>query len=159
MARVFQRFKFDVLGDTQVSRAFEALASEVEDMSDPFREIGRSLISDVHNQFATEGGQGANGRWKPLNPDYEAWKRQQVGEQPILVFTGRLRSAMIDQSSVSVSPRRMVYEPNVPDYGIKHQVGDGVPQRKMIDLPETTKRDWERVFSTWLYEQRTRKGL
>ena len=155
----FQQFGIEVMGEKQVSRAFEAMAHEVQDLSEPLGQIGDSLISHVHSQFATEGGAGSYGRWKPLNPAYEAWKQQQVGDQPILVFTGKMRAAMVDHGAVTVSPRKMVYDPDVPDYTEKHQTGDGVPQRRMVDLPKTVARQWERVFATWLNEQRQMRGF
>jgi hypothetical protein len=78
-----------------------------------------------------------------------------VGDEPILVFSGQMRSDMIAQSAVNVTARRMVYEPDAPDYAIYHQTGDdgeggGPPQRKMVDLPDSTRRQWDRFFHEWL---------
>lgn len=155
------RVGFSVVGEKQYSRAFETMADEAEDLSEPFGKIGVSLISSVHEQFRTEGSHGLGGKWKPLSPAYAAWKRQQVGEQPIMVFTGKLRSAMISPDAIRITPRRLVYEPDDPGYGIRHQQGtsdDRPPQRKLVALPMTVRRDWDRLFVTWVNDLR-RGGL
>lgn len=151
-----QKISFSVAGEKQYSRAFEVMAHEVTDMSEPLNAIGRSIISHVHQQFASEGGAGSYGKWKPLNPDYEAWKRQQVGDQPILVFTGQSRAAMIDPGAVQVSPRRMVYAPDVESFMGDHQEGtNGMPRRRIVDLPTNLRRRFDRIFVEWLQAQRS----
>ena len=157
-----ERIRFDVVGDKQYSRAFEMAAEEAEDLSDPLRKIGVSLISSVHDQFRTEGAHGLGSKWQPLNPAYASWKRQQVGEQPILVFSGKMRASMISPGAITVSPRRLVYAPNTPDYAIKHQVGepgDTPPQRQMIAVPMSVRRDWDREFVHWLNDLRVSRQL
>ena len=156
-----QRISFSITGDKQYSRGFEALAHEVEDMTEPFEQIGTMLISHVHEQFRTEGASGANGKWKRLSKSYAAWKRDQVGEQQILVFVGTMRGAMIDKASaITISKKRFVYDPDVPEYANYHQKGDdgeggGPPQRKMVDLPDTERRKWDRVFVEWIQAKRS----
>jgi hypothetical protein len=145
--------KFDVAGDVQYSRAFDAAAEEAKDLSEPLRSIGDSLLRAVHEQFRTEGAFGHGSKWKPLNPQYERWKREQVGDQPMLVFRGLMRLAMIAKAAVRIEPRRLVYEPDAPDYAAFHQDGDegrGLPQRKMVELPMTERRQWDRYFAEWL---------
>jgi hypothetical protein len=153
-----ENIRFEVTGDVQYSRAFEMLAEEASDLSEPFRDIGTQLISSVHENFRTEGAHGVAGGWKELSPAYAEWKRQQVGNQPILVFTGRMRAAMIDPSSLNISPRRLVYEPDAPDYAIQHQdptVDGHPPQRKMVSLPMDVRRSFDRVFVEWVNAMRS----
>lgn len=152
--RQLQRFRFDIDGDVEYSRAFAAAADEVDDMSDPLREVGESLRLAVSEQFRTEGAAGLGSRWQPLNPDYAAWKQSQVGDQPILVFTGTMRDAMTDPRALIVGPRQLVYQPDHPDYAPRHQRGEGVPERKMVALAETVRRSWDRIFATWLNDIR-----
>lgn len=149
------QLRFDVLGDTQYARAFETFGREAEDMSDPLQQIGEQLIQSVSEQFRTEGGH-SRARWKSLNPTYAAWKEQQVGPEPILVFHGTMRAFMTSRSALHVSPRRLVYEPSDPE-GIAaiHQAGEGsMPKRKMVDLPESDRRGWDRIFAEWLNSMR-----
>ncbi|HEY0391031.1 MAG TPA: phage virion morphogenesis protein [Solirubrobacterales bacterium] len=153
-----QTVRFDVAGDVQYARAFEAAAKEAEDLSEPLGQVGDAVLRDVFEQFRTEGTFGHGSKWKELSPGYAEWKRQQVGEEPILVFKGTTRDAMIARSAVSVSPRRMVYDPKAPKYALRHQQGeDGMPQRKMVEIPETDRRQWDRYFVEWLNSIRREK--
>lgn len=168
----FVRVRFEIHGDVQVSRAFEAAADQVEDLSEPLREIGVQIFQSVGQQFATEGAHGLGTKWRPLDREYEAWKREAVGPNPLLVLSGEMRRAMLEHTSMSVSPRRLVYAPDVgpsrrpsvsagavrwvpvdPDgeRALAHQEGRGDnPQRKMVALTNSEKRQWERTFHEWL---------
>lgn len=156
-----QALRFNVAGDTFYSRAFSAAAKEAEDLSEPLTAIGDLVLRDVFEQFRTEGANGGGGRWKPLSPEYAKWKAEQVGDQPIMVFTGGLRDAMLARSSVHVSPRRMVYDPQAPSWAVRHQKGDPgedpMPRRRLVELPMTTRREFDREFASWLNAIRREK--
>lgn len=155
-----QTFRFEIAGDVQYARAFDALAEEVQDLTEPLTEIGGIVLRDVGEQFRTQGSFGHGSKWTPLNTDYENWKRQQVGDEPILVFSGKMRDEMMARSAVHVTPRRMEYDPDAPDYAIKHQQGDEerrLPQRKMVEIPLTERRNFDRAFAMWLNSIRREK--
>lgn len=156
-----QTVRFDVAGDMQYSRAFDAAAHEAEDLSEPLTEVGDIVLRAVFEQFRTEGAFGLGSKWKPLNPAYANWKRQHVGEEPIMVFTGETRSKMIARSAVHVSPRRMVYDPRAPEFALRHQKGDPgdtpMPQRKLVEIPDTERRLFDRAFADWLNSIRREK--
>jgi hypothetical protein len=155
-----QVFRFSVAGDVQYARAFEAAAEEVQNLTEPLTAVGEIVLRDVGEQFRSEGTFGHGSRWQPLNADYERWKQQQVGDEPILVFSGKLRDAMMAHSAVHITPRRMEYDPKDPGYGIDHQKGDparGLPQRKMVEIPLTERRNFDRVFAMWLNSIRREK--
>src|SRR5581483_518450 len=122
------KLRFQVAGEVQVSRAFEASADQVQDMRDPLGRVGRSILATVHEQFRTEGGYGGQ-RWKPLNRDYAAWKESQVGPEPILVFSGLMRSTLISGAAITVLPKRLVYEPRGPHAEIATYHQGGAPER------------------------------
>ncbi len=153
-----QRVTFEVAGEKQYARAFDAAAEEAEDLSEPLEQVGQSVLRSVGEQFRSEGAFGLGSKWTPLNTDYAEWKRQQVGDEPILVFSGKMRDELIARSSIHVTPRRMTYDPEAPEYALRHQVGaDGMPQRKMVALPETERRQWDRYFVEWLNSIRREK--
>lgn len=148
---LLQTVRFDVAGDVQYARAFDAAAKEAEDLSEPLEKVGDDVLRSVGEQFRSEGVYGHGSKWQELSKPYEAWKREQVGDEPILVFRGTMRDAMISRSAVHVDPRRMVYDPAAPPYALRHQQGkDGMPQRKMVEIPETSRRQWDRFFAEWL---------
>lgn len=142
--------RFQILNDVQYARSFNLMANESRDLSEPLTLVGKSLLGSVHDQFRTEGAAGGGSRWHALNPDYAAWKRAQVGPEPILVFTGDMRDAAVDPNAVQVTSRRLVYEIDDPK-AIYHQEGEGsLPVRKIVDLPMTERRGWDRIFHSWI---------
>lgn len=147
-----QRINFDIAGDVQYARGFEAAAREVEDLTEPLKAVGESLRLSVSDQFRSEGSAGLGSRWTPLNPDYAAWKEAQVGPEPMLVFTGKMRSAMTDPRALQITPRRLIYEPDDPEgIAARHQAGGGhLPQRKIVALSLETRRGWDRIFMAWI---------
>ena len=151
-----QQIRFEVAGEEEYVRGFEATAREVEDMREPLSDIGRDLRLDVAEQFGTEGGAGAHGKWKPLNVAYARWKREHGYDGGILVRTGDMFAAATDERSVTVTPKRLVYEVDDPK-AIYHQQGDGhLPQRRLVDLSLEQRRGWDRIFASWL--NRIRRG-
>lgn len=148
------RLSFDVNGEKQVSRAFDAYAHEVADMSTPLRRIGESLLEAVRRQFETQGASGSGTPWRRLSTAYALWKRQHFPGEPILVATGGMRADVLSPRSVHVTRDRLVYEPE-SEVAFYHQAGRGHnPQRKIVDLNAGDRRGFERVFAHWLTEVR-----
>ncbi len=152
----WETLHFNIVGDEQFAKGFSAMAAEVADMRVPFTAIGEILRRGIAEQFRTEGGYGGS-KWKPLSPAYEQWKRQAVGDEPILVFHGTMRSAMLAQNALRIDPKRLIYEPDAPDYAIYHERGvesRGLPKRKMVEIPFQERRSFDRVFAAWLSDIR-----
>ena len=54
----------------------------------------------------------------------------------------------------------MVYDPQAPEYALYHQKGvqpRGLPQRRMVELPMSERRNWDRAFADWLNSIRREK--
>lgn len=155
------RISFDVEGEQQISRAFEALAVETSDMSEPLEEMADLILDYIRLQFESEGASGLGEKWVPLDPDYEARKAVHYPGRPILVRTGGMKGAMLNKAqAVRVTPSRMVYEPK-GEGGVRaarhqrgHNAGEDhphLPQRKIIALTTAQKRTAvDRTFSAWL---------
>lgn len=145
--------RFEVLGETQVARAFELSARDAADMSEPLTLIGEQLRISVSEQFTSEGAHGLGAKWHPLDPEYAKWKRAQVADEPILVFSGTMRDTLTSREAITVTPQRLVYRPTGEhaDVAAIHQAGEGsVPQRKLVALTQDEKRQWERTFLEWV---------
>lgn len=155
------RFRIDVHGDVQLSRAFEATAEELEDMSEPLARIGRDLRREVGEQFLTEGAHGGS-PWQPLDRAYSEWKDQHAPGGPglpILVFSGDMRAAALSEDSVHVTEQRMVYEID-DEKAIWHQEGAGsLPARRIVELNLAFRRGVERTFAEWLNAVRRAQGI
>ena len=148
---MFVRVHFDIDGDAQYSRAFEALEHEARDMSDPLERIADDLLRQIGLQFQTEGAYGLGTVWRPLSREYAAWKEEHFPGRPILVRTGEMREHMLDKPrTVRVTAQRMVYEV-ASDVPVYHQKGRGHnPERKMVALPGAGRRNWDRILHEWV---------
>lgn len=152
----FVNVNLDVVGEKQWSRGFELMAREAADISEPLRHVGRLIVESVGQQFMTEGAHGLGGRWQPLSPEYERWKEENFPGRPLLVRTGAMRRTVLDPGSLTVTARRLVYEPRGEhdDLAYYHQVGAGalpdMPPRKLVALPESVRRSMDRAFHEWV---------
>jgi len=164
-----QRLTFRVAGETQLSRAFEALDREMDDLREPLRDAAGVLKRSVGQQFLTEGAHGG-GPWQALNARYRAWKESHFGPGlPILVRTRKLRSSLLegDRAIIELTPKRLTwgvppaarYPDGTPVETVAeaHQAGKGhQPQRRIIQLTAADRRSVEREFHEWLISRRRR---
>lgn len=142
--------RFDIAGDVQVSRMFQATSEAAQDLSEPFQLIGGLILQTVARQFGTEGANGLGTRWTALSEPYATWKARHYPGKPILEATGDMRRSMTSPDAVHVERDRLLYEPDDPK-AIHHQRGDGnLPARQIVALTGLERRQWDRVLLTWL---------
>lgn len=151
---------FDVAGEAQFVRAFEVYDHELRDLSEPFEDVADHLTRVVGEQFLSEGAHGLGSKWRPLNPDYEAWKEEHYPGRPILVRSGAMRAAYLVEGTRELTHDRLVWGvtdqtddegERISEYAVAHQTGRGVvPQRKIIALNTGDRRALDRVFVHWL---------
>ena len=155
---------FDIAGEQQYVRSFEAFDEELRDLRDPLGDVADHLQHVVGEQFLTEGAHGLGLRWVPLNPEYAAWKREHYPGAPLLVRTGAMRDALITDGTRELTAHSLRWgittqtddegQP-IREYAIAHQTGRGVvPQRKIIALGSMDRRQIDRIFVTWLHNLR-----
>lgn len=150
--------RFEVEGEQQLVRGFQLMEAESRDLSDPLEETGELVIDHVGRQFDSRG----QGRWKPLDPAYAAWKRRHFPGQPILVRTGAMRAAALDPYAAHTTPSRMTYTVRSDVAGYHQGGGDegnNPPRRKLVDLTAAERRGVDRIFSAWLNRLRRGAGL
>lgn len=172
-APAWVQVEFAVDGDTQISRQLEMARAWAEDLHEPLEEMMDLVVDNVRLQFETEGAQGAHGVWQPLNSDYAKWKERHWPGRQILVRDGGMKGAMLNKTvAVHVGRDRAVYEPKSSIAGF-HQKGETwvgpswghsqlqlhhLPQRKMVDLPDSFKHEAvDRVFARWV-QRKLREG-
>ena len=151
---MLQRIDFTIEGENQVSRAFEIEKHLAADMSEPLSRMADVILDRVNEQFATEGAHGEAGGWRPLSPEYAAWKARHFPGQPILVRTGKMKNVLLDKSSaVTITNKAMVYYP-LSEYAGYHQRGtEKMPARKPVNLTMSDRKEvLDRVFTKWLNE-------
>lgn len=171
-APAFVEVEFTVAGETQISRQFELAQSWAADLSEPLNELMDMILENVRAQFESEGSQGEHGVWQPLSDAYGKWKARNWPGRPILVRDGGMKGAMLNRTTaVRVSPDRAVYEPKSRTAGYHQSGADWVgpvfghgeyphhlPQRRMVDLPDTFKHEAvDRTFARWI-QRKLREG-
>lgn len=92
------------------------------------KEASIKLYQWVLRNFQSEGGNV--GGWAPLSPATVAWKAAR-GYKMILQNTGLLRGSFMPYADEKTA---LIGSP-VP-YSEKHQLGDGVPQRRQLPTEE-----------------------
>jgi len=130
------KLKIEVIGSTAWNGAFIGVSDQIEDMTGVWRTVQDSMFTIFNEQFSSEGGKGASGKWKPLNPAYAAIKSAIYGDQQILVASGRMKASLTGRTADTVAdfqPQEATFGTNVP-YARKHQTGEGVPVRRIVDL-------------------------
>lgn len=155
---------FDVAGEGQFVRAFEAYDHELRDLSDPFEDVADHLVRVVGEQFVSEGAHGLGAKWEPLSPGYEEWKDEHYPGRPLLVLSGAMRDAYLVHGTRELTADRLVWGVTdqtattddgdlirIAEYATAHQTGRGVvPQRKIIALNTMDRRQMDRIFVHWL---------
>lgn len=115
-----------------------------------FRQLGTwdAVVSEFrkieYEQFASEGADGASGKWKPLSPAYQAVKDKKWGHSPILQASGRLWRSMTGNNADSIvqkTAQELAIGTTVP-YAKYHQSKEPrtrLPRRPIVDLTERSK--------------------
>jgi hypothetical protein len=143
-------YRLEIDGVAEVSRAFQVMAEDASDLSEPFHFIGGLILQAVTEQYDTQGAHGLGTRWAALSPQYAKWKEQHFPGKPILEATGAMRRSTTSPQAVTVTSRQLVYEPDDPK-AVYHQRGNGhLPQRRIVALSGSDRRKWDRVFLTWI---------
>lgn len=81
-------------------------------------------------------------RWTPLNPHYAAWKSTRYPGRGILERSGEMRHGF-----KAVSTRDYLLIKNGVPWLQKHQKGEGVPQRVIVDLTNQMKSRVEEILT------------
>lgn len=160
----------------QWHRAFSRFGEDVSDWTPALRAIAEDFRKGEVKQFLTEGGYGSGG-WKALSPKYRAWKEEHAPGRPTLVFSGLLRKAACnprivitkdsltitidDSGSYQVFSKRLgrVVTRHKPATAGFHQTGGGrLPKRPVIEIPESQRIRWAKIFQDWLVSRRITGG-
>lgn len=149
-------FTAEVDGVEVLNRAFNRIDQQVSDFRSLWPEVARTFYAIERAQFASEGGRGASGKWKPLSPAYARWKAIHYPGEPIL----RLEHPLVE-SLTSFDGADSVFRPESDQltigtktpYAQAHQRGGGhLPARPPIDFTEQDKRDIQKSIQRGLIQ-------
>lgn len=138
------RLSFDFFGDTQLDRTLTRFGENVRDARPVWEDLADDFAKAERRQFSSQGGY-ASGGWSPLSPRYAAWKAKRFPGKGILVRTGELERSLTQRPfGVEVIDAQAMAIGSDVEHGGYHQRGDGLPQRRPVELTEARRRDWVR---------------
>lgn len=149
------KLHFEVFGEVQLSRVFEGMIEDVEDLTEPFNEIAEEYYQSMVRVFEREGAFEERQRWQDLSPAYARWKAENFPGRKILELTGRMKRAATIRGAreniTEIRPKEMTLGLSTP-YAVKHQKGlEGLPKRTIIELTSEQKKRWVHIIHTYLY--------
>lgn len=106
------RVSLIVAGKAEFDRSFKRIGASFDNLMPIWDDVRDAFWKIQEEQFASEGGAGRSGKWKPLTKRYEAQKIKQYGAKPILERTGRMKKSLTGQTGDTV------YEKNQKDMAI-----------------------------------------
>jgi hypothetical protein len=70
------------------------ISTALRDLTPVWPTVHEIVVRFFRAIFAAQGAYPTGRPWVPLNPAYARWKQRQVGDKPILQFTGDLYASM-----------------------------------------------------------------
>lgn len=145
--------RIGLFGDEQVVGRLSRSIHNFGDASPWFRLVSGWMESEIGESFDREGAGKLGGRWKRLSPAYAAQKEADgYGDKPILVRDGDLRDSLTKGGGHAIrhiGPRQLVFGSTVA-YGPAHQLGHGVPQRRMLGLQKKQSKQLARSLGLFI---------
>lgn len=151
------KFRFEVAGEVQFSRALETIGTAPKDLSEPFEFMANEFYDTMSSVFAAEGAFEERTRWQDLSPAYGKWKTRYFPGRKILERSGRMRRSLTvrgdSDSILNIGREELQIGTKVP-YAMKHQTGTRwLPMRKIVELTQAQKLRWVHILHSWLYKQ------
>lgn len=140
-------------GDDVLDRTLERFELGVQSAEPVFDALGDALVTANRRQFSSEGAYGSGG-WDPLSPKYAAWKATRYPGQPILQATGTMMESVTERPMgvEAIEAQFAVFGTGV-EYAAYHQQGTPqMPQRRIVELPESVRRGFVKGLQEWLVQ-------
>ena len=143
----------ETVGDERFIRGMTNYVNEMQDFTEPFKEIRDDFYFVEQRNF---NAQGRPAPFAPLSPRYAKWKSRHYPGKPIMQLKGALIQSL---TGVATSNMISVIKPKEAEFGTKvryahrHQQGIDMPQRKIVQLEETDKKRWALVIQTWAHNK------
>ena len=137
----------ETIGTERFIRGFNRFNAQMVDLREPLNEIANDFYKVEERNFRA-GGRPE--RFQQLSPKYAARKAKIAPGAPIMVLHGNLKGALTGRpKEVSKAMPIRDIQKQSGEFGARgpyvnrHQQGTfGMPQRKIVQLTENTKRRW-----------------
>jgi phage gpG-like protein len=142
------------LGIREVQLQLNEIAARGDNAAPVLRKVAEEFRSDQRTNFARRG----RPRWKPLSPEYAAWKARKYPGRPIGVLTGGMRASFVNKFDpynleVVKDDQLRVGSTNPVGhlFGGKHTVHKQ-PKRKLVSLTPTRRREYLKMVQDYLID-------
>lgn len=142
--------RIDTLGEATIQRTMVRRLEVLADMRPAWEAIADDFAAWEHEWFASRGGS----TWVPLSPRYAYWKSRKYPGMPIMRREDDLYLSLTQRpfGIENINADSMEIGTDV-HYAQYHQRGGAdLPQRKVIDIDEETKRRWIKIIQRYLVE-------
>lgn len=117
-------FRAEVDGIEVLNRGFNRIDQIISDFRPIWPNVAGEIYAINQEQFDSEGGKGASGKWAALSPAYKKWKEINYPGQPILQREGHLVASLTDPEAADA-----IYQPGKDElvigtrlpYALRHQ--------------------------------------
>lgn len=157
------RFQAEIDGIPAFDRAFNRINQAISDFRPIWPNVAQEIYAINEEQFESEGGAGASGKWAALSPAYKKWKEVHYPGQPILKLTNALFESLTDPEAADAvfQPGRdeLVIGSRAP-YATAHQRGTGfMPARPIFSFSEPQKRRIQKAIQQGLVQFTRQAGF
>ncbi len=123
----------------------------LESFHSPLTQVAEDFFSLQQGWLDSEG----RGAWTPLTLSYAKWKRNRVGEKPMMQLTGDMYADMTGGTRGGIRIRRDSLVVRATKSGarwIDHSRGRGRRPKRQIVSPAVNlrKRYWHRMITKWI---------
>lgn len=135
--------------ETDASINLSGMLRRGRDMTPLFESWRELLYQQTADVFANEG---MPTHWLPLSQKYAAWKRKHYGEKPIMRMTDRLYASLTGgpEGVFAAHPQTLEYGTMVPYFEVHQEGWEGVPQRQMLVLLDSTLQTMQAGLMRWI---------
>lgn len=151
------QIQITVDGEDQFNRVFSRMDANFDDLTPIWGDLRDEFWRIEKEQFDSEGGKGASGRWKSLSSRYNKQKIKRYGSgKKILEASGDLVSSLTGNNPGSyyrTTKKEFAIGTTLP-YSVYHQRGSGnLPKREPISISDAQKRSMMKVIQKSLISE------
>lgn len=151
------RIQITIDGQDQFDRTFSRMDAAFDDLTPVWGDLRDEFWRIEKEQFDSEGGKGASGRWKSLSTRYNKQKIARYGSgKKILEASGELVSSLTGNNPnnyYQTSEKEFRIGTTIP-YAAYHQRGsENLPKREPISFSDEQKRSMMKVIQASLISE------
>lgn len=156
-------FRAEVDGIEVLNRGFNRIDQIISDFRPIWPNVAQEIYGINQEQFDSEGGKGASGKWAALSPAYKRWKEVHYPGLPILQREQDLMSSLTDPEApdaIYLPGRDELVVGTKDEKALAHHRGLGhLPARPIFSFSEQQKRRIQKAIQAGLVQFTRQAGF